>query len=183
MSEVKHWEVISQRQLADCRVFSVLENTARSPRDQQDHQFYVLDSSDWVNIVPVTSDGELVCIRQYRHGTDEITLEIPGGLVDPGEDPYDSAIRECLEETGYAAASASSLGVLRPNPALFPNFLHTYVAWDVEKVGEIQNVSTEQTEVVLLPRVELPEVLMSGQIDHALVVATLWRFLHQHPDR
>jgi len=181
MSDVKPWEQLGRREIADCRVFSVIEKTSKSPLDQQNHHFYLLESAAWVNIVPITPTGELVCIRQYRHGTEEITLEIPGGLVDPGEEPSRSAIRECLEETGYEAQSVESLGVLRPNPALFPNHLHTFVANNVSRVADIQNVSTEQTEVVLLPIAELPEALLSGRIDHALVVATLWRFLYQYP--
>jgi 8-oxo-dGTP pyrophosphatase MutT (NUDIX family) len=126
----------------------------------------------------VTDDGRVVCVRQFRHGTRRITLEVPGGLVDPGEDPARSAVRECLEETGFAVAAPESLGVLSPNPALFPNSLHTYMALGAVRTAEIANTASEHTAVELVPVGDLPRRLLSGEIDHALVVATLWRFLH-----
>jgi 8-oxo-dGTP pyrophosphatase MutT (NUDIX family) len=176
--EVKPWERKQTRQLADCRIFSVFESTSISPLTTEEHTFFFLETSHWCNIVPVTPANELVCIRQYRHGNEEITLEIPGGIVDLGEDPADAAARECLEETGYQADELISLGVLAPNPALFGNELHTFLAPNVRKVSEINNTSTEQTEVQLIPMAQLPEFLVSGEIDHALVCATLWRTLY-----
>jgi len=67
------------------------------------HDFYILESRDWINIIPLTDDHQVVMIRQYRHGSREVTLEIPGGLVDPGDTPKKAAVRELLEETGYQA--------------------------------------------------------------------------------
>ena len=174
---IEVWEKTAVREMADCRIVKVLENTYQSPFTGKDHTFYVIDSVDWVNLVPITADDELVCIRQYRHGTEEITLEIPGGMLDPGEEPVVAAARECLEETGFKADNLESLGAITPNPALFPNRLHAFVARDVVPVGEIQNTASEQTEVKLVPMVEVPDLLIRGEIDHALVAATLWRLL------
>ncbi len=140
------------------------------------------DTPPWVNIVPVTSDRQIICIRQFRHGTNSITLEIPGGLVDPGEDPASAAARECLEETGYQVDAVESLGTLSPNPALFPNTLYTYMATGATQRAPIANTEREHTEVELVPIDQLPGLLTSGEIDHALVVATLWRFLHVFGD-
>ena len=174
---IEVWEKTAVREMADCRIVKVLENTCQSPFTGKDHTFYVIDSVDWVNLVPITADDELVCIRHYRHGTEEITLEIPGGMLDPGEEPVVAAARECLEETGFKADNLESLGAITPNPALFPNRLHAFVARDVVPVGEIQNTASEQTEVKLVPMVEVPDLLIRGEIDHALVAATLWRLL------
>ena len=90
---IEVWEKTAVREMADCRIVKVLENPCQSPFTGKDHTFYVIDSVDWVNLVPITADDELVCIRQYRHGTEEITLEIPGGMVDPGEEPMVAAAR------------------------------------------------------------------------------------------
>ena len=99
-------------------------------------------------------------------------------MVDPGEAPVVSAARECLEESGFRASHLTSLGILNPNPAVFNNRLHTFVAENVVVDGDIQNTATEQTEVVLVPVVELTNYLLDGRIDHALVAATLWRYLY-----
>ena len=179
MTEIGIWKRKSTRRLADCRVFSVSESVSICPRSGQEHQFYFIDTADWVNIIPVTSDQEVVFVRQFRHGSEKLTLEIPGGIIDPGEDPQVAAIRECLEESGYQAGSVESLGVLNPNPAIFPNRLHTYLARGCMPIGEIANTSTEHTERVLVPIVDLPRMLQGGEIDHALVAATLWRWLYE----
>ena len=176
--EVKPWARKSTREVADCRIFTVNETTAVSPHTNEEHNFYYLETGDWVNIAPVTSANELVCIRQFRHGTEEITLEIPGGMVDQGEEAKQAAARECLEETGFEASELIPLGVLSPNPAILPNRLHTFLAPNVKRVADINNTSTEYTEVQLIPLEQLSEFLVSGEIDHALVVATLWRLLY-----
>lgn len=105
-----------------------------------------------------------------------MTLEIPGGLVDPGESPAEAGARELLEETGYRVGRLTSLGSINPNPALFVNRCHMLVAENCESVAPIQNSATEETIVELLPRAELPETLRNGGIDHALVVAALYYF-------
>jgi 8-oxo-dGTP pyrophosphatase MutT (NUDIX family) len=107
-----------------------------------------------------------------------VTLEIPGGLVDPGEEPAAAALRECLEETGYRARAAVSLGVVNPNSALFANRLHGFFATNVELERSVQNTGTEFTEVVLVPVQDLEGMLLAGEIDHGLVAGTLWRYLY-----
>lgn len=176
--EIKAWASKRTRQLADCRIFTLDEKTAVSPLTGEEHTFYRINTGDWVNIAPITAANELVCIRQFRHGSEQITIEIPGGMVDLGEDPKAAAARECLEETGFQCDELIPLGELAPNPALFPNRLHTFLAPNAKRVAEINNTSTEQTEVQLIPMEQLPEFLVSGEIDHALVVATLWRLLY-----
>jgi 8-oxo-dGTP pyrophosphatase MutT (NUDIX family) len=183
MSDSLVWQELDREPVADCRVFSVERSIAASPVDGARHTFYRINSGSWTQLVPVTKNAEVVFVRQYRHGASRVTLEIPAGLVDPGEDPLDAALRECLEETGYRARNAVPLGVVNPNPALFSNRLHAYFAADVEPEAAIANTGTEQTEVVLVPVARLPEMILSGEIDHALVVGTLWRFLHEHARR
>jgi ADP-ribose pyrophosphatase len=178
MNVVKPWIRMSSKQIADCRVLTVHESTSVSPESDEEHNFYFMETADWVNVVPVTAANELVCIRQFRHGSEKITLEIPGGIVDPGEEPAVAATRECLEETGYETDELVPLGVLNPNPAIFSNRLHTFIAPNARLVGEIANTSTEHTEVQLIPMAQVVDLLIAGEIDHALVTSTLWRMLY-----
>ena len=175
---IQPWTRVATKVLNDLRIMKVQEVTAISPKTGNEHGFFVLDTVDWVNVLPITPDQEVVFVRQYRHGSDAISLEIPGGMVDPGEAPIVSAARECLEESGFRASDLKSLGVLNPNPAVFNNQLHTFVAEDVVIEADIQNTATEQTEVVLVPVADLTSYLLDGRIDHALVAATLWRYLY-----
>ena len=178
---VSAWPETGTERLLDCRVFEVERSHARSPVDDSPHEFYRLHAPDWAQIVPVTPADEIVLVRQYRHGARDTVLEIPAGQVDPGETPAEAAVRECREETGYVAREPRLLLDINPNPALFANRLHAFCAFDVERIGEIQNTVTEQTEVELVPRRDLPRLLRAGRIDHALVALTLWRFLDAGP--
>ncbi len=175
---MKRWTTLRREPVADCRVFNVERVWTRSAKDGAEHDFYRIVSVDWVQVVPVTAAGEVVMIRQYRPGADAVTLEIPGGLIDAGESAAEAAARELLEETGYRASRLRALGALNPNPALFGNRLHAFVAEEAEHVAEIRNDPREHTVVELVPRDRLPELLRAGAVDHALVVATLWRYLH-----
>lgn len=182
-TSLQAWRELKRERVADCRIFEVERSTAESPVDGKPRAFHRIQSVDWAQIVPITAHGEVVLVRQYRHGDQRITLEIPGGLVDAGEDPATAALRECLEETGYRARAALSLGVVAPNPALFANRLHAFYAVDVEPESAVQNTGTEVTEVVLVPVTELEALLLAGEIDHALVAGTLWRYLRLHVPR
>jgi 8-oxo-dGTP pyrophosphatase MutT (NUDIX family) len=177
VSGIKAWTQVATKTLLDLRILKVEEVTAVSPKTGRAHPFYVFDSVDWVNVLPITAAQEVVFVRQYRHGSGTISLEIPGGMVDPGEAPEIAAARECLEESGFEATNLKSLGTLAPNPAVFNNFLHTFVAENVTPIRAIQNTATEETEVVLVPVSELKDRLRSGEINHALVAATIWRYL------
>lgn len=182
-TELRAWRELGRAQVADCRIFTVERSTAWSPVDSAPHAFHRIHSVDWAQILPITVDGNAVLVRQYRHGAQRVTLEMPGGLIDPGEDPATAALRECLEETGYRARAALSLGAVSPNPALFTNRLHCFYATGAEPERAVQNTGTELTEVVLVPVGDLEGLLVSGEIDHALVAATMWRYLYLHGPR
>lgn len=178
MRDVKPWPVLRRERIAECRVFDVERTTTRSPKDGDAHHFFRILSPDWAQIVPLTADGHVVMIRQYRQGAERATLEVPGGIVDPGETPAAAAERELLEETGYRVERVVALSDLNPNPALFSNRLYAFAAEGAVRVGDIANDRTELTAVELVPVAELPRLLVEGAVDHALVVATLWRYLH-----
>ena len=174
---IKRWSRRKTRVLQETRILDFCETTELSPYTGKEHNFVFVDSPNWVNLVPITRHDEIVMIRQYRHGSQGVTLEIPGGMVDAGESPGVAAMRECEEETGYSATEVHSLGVLNPNPALFNNALHTYYAFVEESDADAHCSETEVIEVELVAIDRLESLLLDGSIDHALVCATLWRFL------
>lgn len=176
------WRRQSSEIIADCRVFRVRRDVSISPHKGSEHDFFVLEAPDWINIIPLTANDEVVMIEQYRHGSQEVTLEIPGGMVDAGELPEAAAAREMLEETGYAATrEVISLGKVRPNPAIHNNWIHTFLARDVELRQKPVIESTEHTVVRLVPLADIPRLIGNGSINHALVVVGFhWLALSAH---
>ena len=182
-SKLGSWRELSRETVADARIFTLERSMAESPVDGQARAFHRIRSVDWAQLLPITANNEAVMVRQYRHGPQRMTLEMPGGLIDPGEDPATAAQRECLEETGYRARSVHPLGSVNPNPALFAHRLYSFYATDVEPERAIQNTGSEVTEVVLVPVADLEGLLLAGEIEHALVVGALWRYLRFHGPR
>ncbi len=168
------WETISTEQLVDCRVFSVNRNLA-SRSEGRTHDFYVLHPNNWVNVIAIDSNDQVILIEQFRHGTSQLTLEIPGGMVDP-EDPSakHAAARELLEETGYAAKDLIHIGRNHPNPAMQSNYCDTFLALNVEKLFEPKFHTTEYIEVRLTPLADIPELIASGKVTHSLVIVAFY---------
>jgi ADP-ribose pyrophosphatase len=168
---IKPWRRVQSQPGQSYRIFSVRTDRAVSPRTATEHDFYIIETRNWVNVIPITADHQVVMVRQYRHGSREVTLEIPGGLVDDDDTPQKAAMRELQEETGYRAEEMLQIGNLNPNPAIFANRVYTYVAQNLRKVGDPSPDQTEDIEVVLIPLSEIKELIRKGTIDHAIVVA------------
>ena len=168
------WPVVRTEVVADCRVFKVRRDVSHDPRDSGEHDFFVIEAPDWINVVPLTADGQVILIEQYRHGSKKVTLEIPGGMVDEHESPEETAVRELLEETGYRAGAIELLGSVRPNPAIQNNWLHSFVARDCVLAQAPQLDSLEQIDVRLVDLEEVSQLIAAGAINHALVIAAFY---------
>jgi ADP-ribose pyrophosphatase len=163
--------------LAETWLFRLRRERFRSVRTGKTHDFFVADLADGVHVIAVTPDDQVVLVRQFRAGSRRDSLETPGGLLEPGEDPGEAGARELLEETGYAGDPPESLGILRPNPALLTMSISTVVIRNVRKIAEPRPDASEELAVVLVPAREIPAMIRDGRIDHAVCVAGLLMWL------
>lgn len=172
------WPIISRNpSREDHRVFSVRKHVAENPRSGARRTFHVIDSPAWINVIALTENGDVLLVKQFRHGTEEVTTEIPGGLVDPGENPLQAAKRELLEETGYVAELWEQLGVLEPNPAIQSNKCFVFLASKAQKVAPLAMDDGEHIEVIRRKLNEIPKMIRKGEIAHSLVIAAFFFFL------
>lgn len=172
---LKPWLEIEERTVFKGRVFSVNERLTHDPRTGKAHHFHIIDSPHWVNIVAITPDEQVVLVRQYRHGLRTMTLEIPGGIVDPHDADFaTAAARELKEETGYVAKQITLLGETDPNPAIQNNRCYTFLATDVVDSGKQEPDGTEDIEVVTMPIADIPDAIRRGDITHTLVITAFY---------
>jgi ADP-ribose pyrophosphatase len=154
-----------------CRIFSVRREHSRQLSTGRAHDFFVIDTPDWVTVVPVTADDDVVMVRQFRHGIGALTLEFPAGLVDPSDaSSAVAAARELREETGCSAATFEVLGVVHPNPALQSNRCHIFLARDVLRAGPPQWDHTEEIAIETVPLRDVPRLVAAGAITNALTI-------------
>ncbi len=170
------WERLSSRSLAKTRIFDLDEVRFRHPVRETVRDFVVLNPPDWVNVIALTPDHRIVLVKQFRYGLDDLTLEIPGGLIDPGEDYLAAGSRELREETGFEGGKARLLGTVDPNPAIQSNRSHLIFIPDAKRTAEIAWDPDEEIEVSLMPVDEVLKSARNGAITHSLVLNALFMF-------
>jgi len=149
-------------------LFSIRIMRCRSPRTGHEHDFYVIDFPNWVQVLPITPEDQVVMVRQYRHGCGQVLLELPGGLIDKDDgNPEESAQRELLEETGYAAEELVLVTKTYPQPAVLSNTGLTYLARNAKKIAEPQPDAAEDIEICLVNLEKIPEMIRKGEIKHS----------------
>ena len=173
------WRLLSSEIVHDAGIFQ-LRRDNYTHQGRPTHPFYVLETGTWINVVPITVEGEVVLVRQYRHGISEVTLEVPGGVVDRAEEPAAAAARELLEETGYQGDPPVLIGNVSSNPAILTNRTHTYLMSNLRRVAEPSPDEHEDIAVELVQESEIPGLIESGEIHHSLSVLALSLYLLRH---
>jgi ADP-ribose pyrophosphatase len=168
------WKLLSSNYLFKDLWFSVRKDTCLSPGGKIISPYYVYEFPTWVAAVPVTEDGKIIMVRQYRHALGETCIEIPGGCVDNTDANNQAAIaRELLEETGYAFSSYDYLGKISANPSTNNNLLHMYLAKGGKKIAEQNLDSNEEIEVELLTIGEVRKLIRENKILQSMHVTCI----------
>lgn len=186
-SQIHPWHAEPPRDVQKTRILTLQSRRFTSASDsKRGGDFTIIKCPDWINVIALTKDQRVVMVEQFRYGTAQVTLEIPGGVVEAGEEPSQTCLRELLEETGHAPARTASvqgiemIGKVSANPAINTNWVHTGIVREVERVREELKLDEhEEIAVHLVPLADVPGLIRSGVIHHAFVVAA-FQFLLLH---
>lgn len=170
------WKKQGETILTHTRIFDLRTARYRHPVRHTEREFYVVHSPDWVNVIALTPDRRLVLVRQFRFGVDDFSIEIPGGVMDHGEEPVVAGLRELREETGYVGKNARIIGRVHSNPAILSNACHFVLVEDVERTAELEWDADEEIEVSTVPVEEAYRWAFEGRITHSLVLDALLCF-------
>lgn len=175
---LEKWITKDKKHIYDFRIFDAYVKKSYHPGWKKEAEYAFIDSPNWVNIVPVTQHNEIIMVKQFRHGIDEFTLEIPGGLIEPDEDPKEAAKRECMEETGWGSESeAEYTGKTHPNPAFMNNLCYSYVWKNCTLISEQNLDGNEEIEVIKINENNLQKYILDFKIVNSLVLNGIFFYL------
>ncbi|MBK9140813.1 MAG: NUDIX hydrolase [Verrucomicrobia bacterium] len=174
---IQRWPLVRSELRGDYHVFRLRRDFKTSPRTGREMEFHVLECPDWVNVIALTPDRQIVLVEQYRHGTDSVDLEIPGGVMDGADaSPVETGIRELREETGFEGENARLIGRVAPNPAILNNACHTVLVENCVRRHALDLDSGEDLATHVMPLSALPELMATGRFHHSLMIAALYQF-------
>ena len=173
------WQVLEDHVYETFKIFRIRKSGRVNPRTGKRFDFFLMDGLDWVNVIAFTPKNEVVLVRQYRHGAECLTWEIPGGCVEPGEDPLVSAARELSEETGFKADSFEFLGTVLPNPAMQAMRCHCYLARNATRLGDQALDAGEDIAVEVRPFSEIVRMIQQGELTHSIVLSAFALLAHK----
>lgn len=172
------WEVIESEYLHKRPWLTVRRESLRMPDGTIVPEYYVLEYSNWVNIIAITKEGKFILVEQYRHGIQETCLEICAGVAEENDaSPLISAQRELMEETGYGGGTWTEFMRVAPNASATNNWAYCFIAQDVELLGGQAWDESEELKVHLLSFEEVKALLHEGKIVQATMAAPLWKYL------
>ena len=169
------WRIEPDHEVLKTPIGTIRKGPLQSRTSMKRKNFYFFDFPDWVNIIARTPESEILLIRQFRYGSKRMELEIPGGMIDPGEDPVEAGCRELLEETGFGGKKATLIGRVCPNPAIQGNYCYTVLVEDAVRTAEPHPDDMEEIDSILVPEQEIDRYIRDGLIEHGLVLNA---FLH-----
>lgn len=174
---IEPWVTTKEQVEYTTKIFKVLSREMKIESEGHLATFSIVVAPDWINVIALTDENEVVLVEQYRYGIEESTLELPGGMVDHGEHPKQTSIRELKEETGFEGNEVINLGKVSSNPAMLTNYTHTYLIKGCKRVSEQKLDGNERINVHVIPLQQFLDLVANGEVHHSLVVAAVAKYL------
>lgn len=178
---MEKWKTLASEYLFRRPWLTARRDTVQLPNGVVHDEYYVLEYPTWVNVIAITADGRFVMVEQYRHGLQDIFIELPAGVADAGETPLEAAKRELLEETGFGGGEWTLNTVLSANPSSQNNLAYSFIARGVEQITGQHLDTTEDVGVRILTREEVYRLLADDKMKQALMAAPLWKYFALNP--